>query len=86
MLRLQDTNQPPLSGVSLGLGLDDGVLSGPIEEDDQDGAYQAPTRWNEGEGRVEAKARVDDAFELVAGVAGLTRRRSRREAGGRGAP
>lgn len=85
MLRLQDANQPPPSGASLDLGLDDGVTSGPIEEGDQDGGYQAPTRWNEGVARGEAKAWVDDAFELVAGAAGLARRRSRREAGGRGA-
>jgi hypothetical protein len=66
VLRLQDANQQPLSGAALDLGLNDGVMSGPLEEGDQDGEYQASIWWNEGVARVEAKARVDNAFELVA--------------------
>jgi hypothetical protein len=66
VLRLQDANQQPLSGSALDLGLNDGVMSGPIEEGDQDGEYQASIWWNEGVERVQAKVRVDNAFELVA--------------------
>ncbi|MCS6898290.1 MAG: FecR domain-containing protein, partial [Myxococcales bacterium] len=64
--RLQDAKQQPVSGSSIDLSLSAGVLSGPVEEGDDDGEYQAPIWWSEEAKTVTPKIRVDGTLELEA--------------------
>jgi hypothetical protein len=64
--KLQDAREQPVSGAAIDLSLSAGVLSGPVEEGDNDGEYQAPIWWNEDAKTVTPKLRVDGALELEA--------------------
>lgn len=66
VLKLQDAGGQALSGSSVELSLNDGVMSGPLEEGDQDGEYQASIWWKEGVTSLQAKARLDSVTNLVA--------------------
>lgn len=66
VLRLQDAKQQPVSGSALELSLSSGVLSGPLEEGDNDGEYQAPIWWNEDARAVTPRVRMDGALDLDA--------------------